>query len=96
MKFQFVAVLEHFVDNQGILADDLVRLKPEQPLLNRECVRTNALPPVLEIFEVTCNGWFARPLGGDHDGCLVVRTLVVLLHVSKKEFSKDRRHVFRQ
>jgi hypothetical protein len=26
--------LERFVDNQGILADDLVRLKPEQTLLN--------------------------------------------------------------
>ncbi len=25
-----VAVFERFVDNQGILADDLVRLKPEQ------------------------------------------------------------------
>ena len=31
MELQFVAVLERFVDNQGILADDLVRLKPEQP-----------------------------------------------------------------
>ena len=29
-----VAVLERFVDNQGILADDLVRLKAEQTLLN--------------------------------------------------------------
>ncbi len=96
MELQLVAVLERFVDDQGILADDLVRLKPEQTLLHRVCVSTNALPPVLEILEVSCITWFARPLGGDHDGRLLVGALVVLLHVSKEEFSKHPRHVLRQ
>ena len=49
MEFQLVGVLERFVDNQGILADNLVRLKPEQPFLHRVCVSTNSLPPLLEL-----------------------------------------------
>ena len=34
MEFQLVAVLERFVDDQGILTNGLINLKPEQTLLN--------------------------------------------------------------
>jgi len=96
MELQFVAVLERFVDDQGVLADDLVRLEPEQTLLDRIGVGADALPPVLEIFEVSRIARLASPLGGDHDRRLLVGTLVVLLHVSEEELSEHRRHVLGQ
>ena len=84
------------MDDQGILADDLVRLEPEQALLERVCVGADPLPPVLEIFEVRCVARYARPLGGDHDRRLLVGALVVLLHVAEEKLSEHRRHVLRQ
>ena len=95
-KLQLIAVFKRFVDDQGVLADDLICLEPEQTLLNRMCVGAYPLPPVLEILEVGRNAQVARPLGSDPDRRLLVGALVVLLPVSEKTFSKRRGYALSQ
>ena len=93
MKLERVAVLERLVDDEGVLADDLICLESEESFLDRVGVCAHSLPPVLEILHVCWNPWMARPFGGDVDSGFRVGALVIVLHVAEEQFPKSCGHI---